>query len=732
MALIHNSETALEPDVARAALSPAGAIRIYGAMVLEAAAADKQGPRRFSGVLYAGGPLRVPGYPLPIVLDLAGLEGTDKPRPFYREHDDSKIVGHLDAYQNNGRQLAIEGALSRVGADAVEVAQMYDDGFPWQQSIEALPEARSIVSVPAGQSITVNGRTLAGPLFVARRARLIGASVVSRGADDNSTFAIAAHAAPDNHAFFLREGATMQFEKWLEAMGLVVKDLTEQQQKMLTAKFDAEQAAVVKASADATGANGTPAAAAIVAVPGFDADEIRAVYAEHEATIEAAFAEAEPKIETQKLAGIRATGVKAATALRRQALTEKWAAPRLEAALVKAAADVRVELVRAERPVGPAIHSSTRDMSAPVIEAALCRTAGYAGLEKAYPAQVLESAEKQFRNLGIQELVVLAAMANGYCGRPIVRSGNLREILEYAFPVRGAASFSTLSLPGLLGNVANKFLLEGFQNVEQSWREISNVRSVPDFKQMTAYRLLDDMAYEQLSPAGEIRHGKTAEESYTNQAKTYAKMYVISRENIINDDTGAFDTMRQRIGRGAGIKLNRIFWTSFLDNASFFSAARGNLITTVLGLAGLAAAVLALDNQTDGEGNPIESMGSILLVPPALHPTAQSLYVSTEVRDTSASTKIPTANIYRDTYRPVKSKYITTSYGGAATQWFLIADPTGGMGVMEVAFLDGQQSPTVESAECDFDTLGIQLRGYHDFGVAKKEFRAGVKSTGAG
>jgi hypothetical protein len=50
---------------------------------------------------------------------------------------------------------------------------------------------------------------------------------------------------------------------------------------------------------------------------------------------------------------------------------------------------------------------------------------------------------------------------------------------------------------------------------------------------------------------------------------------------------------------------------------------------------------------------------------------------------------------------------------------------------MVVSFLNGQQSPVVESADADFNTLGIQFRGYHDFGVDKAEYVAGVKSKGA-
>jgi len=47
-----------------------------------------------------------------------------------------------------------------------------------------------------------------------------------------------------------------------------------------------------------------------------------------------------------------------------------------------------------------------------------------------------------------------------------------------------------------------------------------------------------------------------------------------------------------------------------------------------------------------------------------------------------------------------------------------------------VAFLNGQESPTIETAEADFNVLGVQMRGYHDFGVALQDFRGGVKNKG--
>ena len=36
-------------------------------------------------------------------------------------------------------------------------------------------------------------------------------------------------------------------------------------------------------------------------------------------------------------------------------------------------------------------------------------------------------------------------------------------------------------------------------------------------------------------------------------------------------------------------------------------------------------------------------------------------------------------------------------------------------------FLNGQESPTIETANADFNVLGIQMRGFHDFGVSLQD-----------
>ena len=136
-------------------------------------------------------------------------------------------------------------------------------------------------------------------------------------------------------------------------------------------------------------------------------------------------------------------------------------------------------------------------------------------------------------------------------------------------------------------------------------------------------------------------------------------------------------------------------------------------------------------DQVDADGKPIGVMPAVMLVPTSLSAMATMLYKSLEFRDTTANTKTPTANPHMGKFRAEVSRYLANAQytGSSAKAWYLLADPND-LPVIEVAFLNGQESPTIETAEADFNVLGVQMRGYHDFGVALQEPRGGVKSKG--
>lgn len=621
----------------------------------------------FEVIAYAGGLFTpsINGRPARAVVDLAGLDTSRQRIPVLKDHNGADEVAHTEAIVNDGRQLVASGIVSGAGEPAKRVVEAGKKGFPWQASIGLAFSMQDTRLVADGQSVSVNGRTLTGPFLLILKSSLREISAVSLGADADTSLKVAASAAKDSSM-----------------------DQTDPNVEATTASAEAATAI------DSPKVEPKPETLTASAGNGVDADiqQIRASRA----------AEAKRISQIEKLCAKHGD-------IGSQAIAEGWTPEKAELAVL-----------RASLPKAPAAIVRETMSTSDVLTAGLCLATKLPAIEKHFDEKTLNAADRQFKGgatFSIQRMLLEAAQANGYVGNYFDKTiSGLSDTLR--------AAFSTRNISGVLSNTANKFVMSAYGKVEQAWRKIATTRPVNDFKTITSYRLLDASTYEELSPEGRIAHGTLDEQSYTNQAKTYAKMYGLTRADLINDDAGALATMSSRLGRGAGLKLNNVFWTLWKADTSFFSNSNtpDNLAASALGIDGLTTVVAQYDGFTDPEGNPLAAEGKILLVPPQLEALANQLMTSQAVNNGSTS-NTPQDNPHRGKYEVVKSRYLTD-----ADAWYLLADPMDIAGI-EVVFLNGVETPTVEQADADFDQLGIQMRGYFDFGVAFVDKRCGVKSN---
>lgn len=682
------------------------ALNLLAASVeVEAAPAEGEAQklRRFTMTAYTGGAMQIAGWRYPVVVDLQGVQIGKQRRPILLDHtrDVDFVMGQTDSIAVMNDQLVVAGQVMGESPKARQVIALNDRGFAWQASIGA--RAEQVEFVPEGKTSQANGREFPGPVNIARRATLGEISFVVLGADDNTSAQIAASSPREKD---------MDFATWLESAKVSTDDLRPE---------------------DIPGLEGRLQAA--LAAPNRDEALEQATIWLHAAV--------ERKQVIQQLRDQVATESSRVAAIRRICAGQH---PELEAQAIKDGWDeskVELEVLRKTRPQGPSIFardSGSDAMNGEIIEAALCMKTKLPNLESHFSEQTLDRADKLKRNgFGIQDIMIRAAQANGL-NEPVNRitKSNIKQILAYALPTI-EAGFSTFSLPGILSNIANKFILESFNAVEQTWRNICAVGTVSDFKPIKRYRLTGDQVYEPVAPGGELKHGKLGEEEFGNQANTYGKIFSLTRTDIINDDLKALQDVPRKLGRGAALKINEVFWKEFLDNSSFFTTAKGNYAAGVaspdtrLGLDGLETAFNLFLEQKDPDGHPLGIQPTILLVPNSLFVLANQLMNSTEIREdgNASKSKYPTSNTFAGRFRVERTSYLTASgYAGASTKaWYLLAEPSD-LPVIEVVFLDGQETPTVETADADFKELGIQMRGYHDFGVAKQEHRAGVKLKG--
>jgi hypothetical protein len=664
---------------------------------IKAAAAENEEKSvpSFEVVAYTGDAMNLAGWSMPVVVDVRGLS-YGKSIIANLDHDRTKRVGHVTAKQKEDGQLVLTGKISAATDAAREVVESAANGFVWQASIEASPD--ELREVAAGKTVTVNGREFTGPLYVASKSTLKGFAFVSHGADDNTSVSIAAEVAQSKE-----NPMDKKLQAWIESLGFVVADLSEEQVTGLTADYEGRKRDKPRTKLNL-------------------GDGIAAKKAEQE-RVDGITEVALTACERQPF------HIDQIKELAETAIEAKWTVDKF-----------RLELLEATMPQAHTVFHAPRGndrLNARVLEAAVCVAGRLSNVDKMFDDQTLQAAHDRFpHGIGLNQLLLIGAEANGY--RANHSSQVTIEAQRAAFGMVApqsihATAFSTLSIPNVLAATANKFLREGWDAVDMTPLVISAVRNVRDFKQITTVSLTGHLMFEELGASGEIKHGTLSDLTYTNQADTYAKMLAITRKDIINDDLGALTAVPRRLGRGGALKLNDIFWTVFLNNTAFFTTARLNVNEAVadMTVGGLEATETIFLNQTDPDSKPLGVQPKILLVPTALKAAALALMASERIIDGSSTTKQGDANIYRGRFRVESSPYMSnSSYTGySAAAWYMLADPAE-MPVIEIAALNGNVMPAVETADADFNVLGVQMRGYSDVGVALQEYRGGVRADG--
>ena len=425
--------------------------------------------------------------------------------------------------------------------------------------------------------------------------------------------------------------------------------------------------------------------------------------------------------ETRRIQAIRSICDGKLPGVEAQAIEEGWDVTKTE-----------LHVLRASRPQVPmAMHSSgaQRPSNPQVFEAVALMASGLPSsrVQALYAEPVLEAADK-LRGIGVQEFCEMA------CGQQLPRFR--RDATGWL-----QAAFSSASLPGVLSNIANKMLLEGYNYVEDAWRRIAKIASVNDFKEHTRYRMTGSFKFQQVGPDGEIKHGQLDEQQFGQKADTHGIMFALTRQMIINDDLGAFTDIPRQIGMGAAESIAEAVWSLWLrnptqaDGKTFFHADHNNYsegAETALSIDGLTAAEILFAQQVKPNGKPLGIMPSLLLVPPGLKVAAEMLMKSLQINETTTANKAkPATNPHAGKFDVVSSVYLSnTSFANASNKaWYLLADPNR-LSAIEVAFLNGVDRPTVEKTDADFSTLGVQFRGYIDFGVREQDHRGAAMMKG--
>ena len=669
------------------------------------------------GVAYSGGKMNLPGWRHPVVVDLAGMELPESV-PLLTNHEnktDSRIGIISAAVRNNA--LEITGEIVSDSRDATDIIAQGKAGADWQLSIGADVKECELVK----GSREVNGQEVEGPFYHIKKSTLREVSVVAVGADAHTNMKV-------NAKFNLvnQEGEAMNNKSETKNVSAVStpNDAVPPEKKPEPEQKPGEpEKKPGEPEKKPDNAEKKPGQAAAEATP----PAIQASAGDVAATAREA-AQNAVKAERERISAIQAICDGEFPEIEREAIAGGWT-PEVVTKKV-------LETIRAERP---AANVNISVKTAPeggelrkTIEAAMCLRVGVSAdqLEKSYGAKTVEAGMAEM-DMPLKQLLIECMKLDGI---PYSRGFDNETI---------RAAFSSVSLPGILSNVANKKLLQSYEAQPIIAMKLCSTGDLNDFKENDRFRLTDVGDLLPIAADGEIKDGGLIEESAKNQLDTYGKKFCLTRKMIINDDLGAFMKVPTAMGNRAARLIDQLFFSRLLSNPAqadgkaLFSTNHKNLLSgasSALSSDSLKKAIQLFLDQVDADGQPISVEPKYLLVPTALkHLAIELTQGATLIMSGTDNAVRPALNVLSDeNLQVISSPYLGNSAyeGSSQTGWYLFGDPKT-VDTWEIGFLKGKRTPTVERGETDFNTLGLWFRVYFDLGVREQDHRGMVKANGA-
>ena len=649
--------------------------------------ASAGGRPKVAGLAYSGGKMNLPGWRYPVVVALSGLEIPESV-PLLTNHENrtDARVGMVKASVKSNA-LEIEGEIVSDSAGAADIIAQCKSGADWQLSIGA--DVRESELIKADRE--VNGQVISAPFYLVSKSVLREVSVVAVGADASTRMHV--------HAQFnltIPQGEEMAKEPNIHAAGATGP---ESKNEAAAKPEGAAEAPVLPAAQPDL--NNIASKAAANALKG----------------------------ERDRIAAIRDICNGEFPEIEKEAVQAGWTAETVTKKVL--------ETLRSERPAsGVGITVKTEPEGGDLrrnIEAALCLRCGISpdALTKSYGEKTVEAGLREM-DMPLKQFLLECMRLDGISSGKGFDNETIR------------AAFSSVSLPGILSNVANKKLLQSYLAQPIIATRLCSTGDLNDFKENDRFRLTDVGDLLPVAPDGEIKEGGLMEESAKNQLDTYGKKFCLTRKMIINDDLGSFMKVPTAMGNRAARLIDQLFFSRLLanptqaDGKALFHTGHKNLLTgatSALSADSLKKAIQLFLDQVDADNQPISVEPHFLLVPTALKHLAIELTrgATLVMSGGTENTVRPAINVLADeNLQVVSSPYLANSAytGSSSTAWYLFGEP-GQIDTFEIGYLNGKRNPTVERGETDFNTLGMWFRVYFDLGVREQDHRGMLKANGA-
>lgn len=301
--------------------------------------------------------------------------------------------------------------------------------------------------------------------------------------------------------------------------------------------------------------------------------------------------------------------------------------------------------------------------------------------------------------------------------------------------VASAFTQSTSDFPILLENTMHKTLLSAYATQANTWQRFCATGTVSDFRSSNRYRTGSFGSLDAINELGEYINKTIPDgEKASISVATKGNIINLSRQTIINDDMGAFVGLSASLGRAAArsievdvyalLALNAGLGPTMADSNTLFHANHANITTgAALSMAALDVDRVAMASQKDISGNDyLDLRPSVMVISAALGGSAKA--INRSAYDPDTANKLQKPNIVNGLFGDI----VDTPRLGSSTRRYLFADPSVAP-VIEVAFLDGNQTPYLEVKD-GFTSDGVLYKVRLDYGIAAIDYRGAVTNAG--
>ncbi|MHC1701501.1 MAG: prohead protease/major capsid protein fusion protein [Humidesulfovibrio sp.] len=364
-----------------------------------------------------------------------------------------------------------------------------------------------------------------------------------------------------------------------------------------------------------------------------------------------------------------------------------------------------------------------------------------------FQVEVIADERDKFRSVGQDGLAIRVGLKvekpasgadalAGYTLRELARECLVRAnqpVPTHVMEMVGRA-LTTSDLPNILGNVANKSLMAGYETQPETygaWCDTSG--SLADFKLADLVRRGEVSDLEEVREDGEFKYGKSADTKEQVRLLTYGKIIPISRQAILNDDLGALSDVPRDMGEAVQRCLGDLAYAALTANANmgdgvalFHTASHANLASSgaAVDVTPLGAGVKAMGLHKDLLGKRrLNLRPTFFLGPRSIEGVAEQFFKTDKIG--GVANKPNLANIYFGDY--FTRVYDARLDDDSLTAWYLLG-PKGK--TVKMFFLNGQKTPYMEQ-RMGFEVDGIELKVRIDAAAKALDYRPFYKNPGA-